>query len=334
MGRCAAAALRHRFGGQRVGDRRELLGEHRLAEDSLRVHVVGDLGVQQRFPAAALGHIHREQLIVGADANLPPQHLFAIGAAMDRHLGRERVGRHLPGRPPHEDPVLARECLRGHVSFVLGRVIGIDGRVVITQQHASRRRPRCGEGADRAGRFLDDHVDVRVTRPGEIDHEIADQRRIDRSLEAHGSVRAALLLEGVDRGFGEAGGPCHHLLLPRGPFVGEHAGAGPGEGFDVVRSRGHRHRQRVGLAAGRIDSGDGAAEPQGLLVGPKPGQVVGQLHQIDGARGEVGSREQDPLHVCPRTARGFHGQGQRFVHPGLAMTAGDRRREQVGRLVK
>ena len=115
-----------------------MLGQNRLADALLGLHVLGDLCVEQRFHATTLGHVDRQELVVGAHANLATERLFAVGAAANCDLSRDRVGRDLAPRPPHENPILAREGLGCHIPFVTRCVAGRGNGIVIAEQHSAR----------------------------------------------------------------------------------------------------------------------------------------------------------------------------------------------------
>ena len=68
----------------------------------------------------------------------------------------------------------------------------------------------------------------------------------------------------------------------------EHTGACPGERATIVGAGGHRHREGIGLTVCGVDPRQLPAEFDRLSVGAETGQVVGQLHEFDGARCEIG----------------------------------------------
>ncbi len=117
-----------------------MLGQDCLADAPLGLNVLGDLRIEQRLHPTTLRHVDRQELVIGTDANLATERLFAVGAPANRDLGRDRVGCHLAPRPPHENPVFAREGLGGHVSLVVRRVAGWRNGIVVTEQHSARGR--------------------------------------------------------------------------------------------------------------------------------------------------------------------------------------------------
>ena len=114
----------------------------------------------------------------------------------------------------------------------------------------------------------------------------------------------------------------------------EDAGAGPGERGSVVGTGGHRHGEGIGLAVRWVDPRQLPAEFDGLAVGAEAGQVVGQLHEFDGARRKIRSGQERPINVFAGPPGRLRGECQRFVHPRFRVPASDRGCDQVGGLVE
>ena len=267
-------------------------------------------------------------MLVGAEADLPAERLFAIGAPMNRHLGGDRIGRHLAPCPADENLVVAGEGRGGDIPLAVGRAIA--PRLAIGQQGAARRRPGRGDRADGAGWLLDHDVDVGVSGPGEVDDQVPHERSVNGRLERRGLLVPAGGSEPVDRGLGQPSGSGRNLLLAGRPVVGKHARAGPSQSVDVFRPRGDRHGESVGLTVGRVAAGDSLADAERLGIEPRAGEIVGQLQELTGARGEVHRREQCPLDLRPRLAGCLERDRERLVHPRLCMTARDGGRYQFG----
>ena len=245
-------------------------------------------------------------------------------------MDRYGVGRHLAVGFVDQDPIGAGEGLAGDVALPLRGVRRIGGEIGVGQERSSRRGPRHGQRADRAGRFLNHHVDVGVTVPGKLDLDVAHEGLVDGGAEGLGVVHLALLLEAGDRRLGQSGGTGRHILLTSRPFVGEHAGAGPLEGLEVVLLRGDRHRQRERLAVGRLDCRHLTAQPDCLPRRAEAGQALREREEIVGGCREVGARHQRPLDLGLRLARRLHCNGEGLVHPRLRLAAIHRRGDQLG----
>ena len=253
---------------------------------------------------------------------------------MDGHFSGDGVGSDFAPHATDQDLVVPRKGSRGDIPFPVRRVVSVGGCVIIPHERAPRGRPRRRQRTDCSGRLLHDHVDVGVAGPGEVDDDVANKRCIDGGPEGDRIDLTAALLKRLDRRLGEPARSGHNLLLASRPFMREHAGAGPKEGRGVVRAGGHRHRECEGLAIGRIDPGHLPADPNRLLVGAESGEIVAELEQLDRPRCEVGGREQRPLDILAGLSCGLHRDGQRFIHPRLAMAAGNRGRDQFHSLVK
>ena len=319
-----------RIGGGGVTHPPQLLGEDRLADALLEGDVLRDLGLEQGLPPAAFGEIDREHRVVGTDRHLTTDLLLPVGPAVERQLDRHGVGRHLAVGPVDEDPVGAGEGLASDVALPLRGVRRIGGEIGVGQKRSTRRRSRHRQRADRAGRLLDHHVDVGVTVPGKLDLDVAHEGLVDGSAEGLGVVHLSLLFKAGDRRLGQPGGTGRHILLTSRPLVGEHAGAGPLEGLEIVLLRGDRHGQRERLAVGRLDCRHLTAQPDRLPRRAEAGQALREREEIVGGCREVGTRHQHPFDLGLRLARRLHCDGEGLIHPRLRLAAVHRRRDQLG----
>ena len=225
-----------------------MLGEDRLSDILLERDILGDLRLEQRLATTPLGEIDRKHRVFRADRHLPPDLLLPIGAPVERQLHGHRVGRHLAVGFVDEDTVGAGEGLAGDVAFPLRGVRRIGGDIGVGQECSPRRRPRGCQGADRAGRLLDDHVDVGIAVPRKLDLDVADEGFVDRIAERLGLFHLSPLLQAGDRSLRQPRGSGRHLLLACRPFVGKHPRTRPLERGDVVLLGGERHRQSERLA--------------------------------------------------------------------------------------
>ena len=112
--------------------------------------------------------------------------------------------------------------------------------------------------------------------------------------------------------------------------MSQHAGAGPAEGRKILGAGRQRHRQGEGLAVGRLQKRDLSADPHRLFQRAVASQILGQRHEIERRRGEIGTGKEGPLHVGSGPAGGFQGHAEGLIHPGLRVPAGDGSRNQVG----
>jgi hypothetical protein len=257
-----------------------LLGKYGAAKLLLGHNVLRHLGVDQRFPAAARWHLDVHHGVIGTDGQLPLQSLFEVRAAIEDHRGGYRVGCDLSPSPSYQDAVGARKRLGCHIPLPVRGVRGIGGRIRIGQQSAARSRPRRGEGADRAGRFLHDHVDVGVTVPRQLQFDIANERPIDSGPEVGGLVRVACFFERIDGGFRQPRGPREDLPLIGRPLVGQHARARPTERREVFGTGGERHGEGVGLSVCRVEVRHLPAETDRAAGRPESREVIGQSEQV------------------------------------------------------
>ena len=225
-----------------------MLGENRLSDILLERDILRDLRLEQRLATTPFGEIDRKHRVFRADRHLPSDLLLPIGAPVERQLHGHRVSRHLAEGFVDEDAVGAGEGLAGDVAFPLGGVRRIGRNVGVGQECSTGRRPRGCQGADRAGRFLDNHVDVGIAVPGKLNLDVTDEGFVDRTAERLGLFHLPLLLEAGDRGLRQPRGSGRHLLLACRPFVGKHPRTRPLERGDVVFLGGERHRQSERLA--------------------------------------------------------------------------------------
>ena len=244
--------MRERRCRRGIGHAGQLLGEDGAAELLLRRDVLCHLGIEQRFLTSARRHFDAHHGVIGPDHHLSLQTLFIVGAAVEDHRGRHRVGSHLAPGPSHQDAVGARERLGGHVTLAVSRVGRVSDCVRIGQQGAARGGPRRGERADRAWRLLHDHVDVGIAVPGEFQLNVSNERPIDTRPKLGCLVRMPRFFKRIDGCLRQPCRPRENLALVGRPFVRQHAGACPPQRGHVVGTGGERHGEGVGLTICRV----------------------------------------------------------------------------------
>ena len=190
----------------------------------------------------------------------------------------------------------------------------------IARNDPAADRTRFVQRANRPAWFFNDQIEVGLTRPGNLDDHVTDQ-----SLNHF--VPKGVVLRLVDRLFqflqgrqGDASSGFENLLQIAGPGMRQHADRGPANGGHILRALCGTKSQGVGFVIEWRNLDHLAIDFHGATVQLDVRKIPGDEHQFVGRTAEIASRHDGPLDFTLFTARQFHGDAQRFVHPRLGLT--------------
>ena len=207
-------------------------------------------------------------------------------------------------------------ALHGRRTNILVIAVGLVRPISVMDKRPSRGSERIAHGTDRPGWFLDQQIQVALAVPFQADNQIEFLGLAHRLLKLQRLGNLPVLHQLRNGIGGRLFGTAPDWLTLFSPSVCQNLRGAPDHGVRISGTA--RQIQSIDERLGTIRTQMGrlAVEFNRAIVTLKAGEIRRQSHhRISVPADQILVGHQDTFDVAFRTARGLHGERQRFMHP-------------------